>query len=113
MANRPYLAAACANGSVARIKHVCLPAPKAAASLSVPMLGGRQVVDELYELLFAAGLGDVGRVLAVDDDKRHALHVIALGEFLGALQVGADAEGVVGVGEVIRLDAVLLRPLLL
>src|SRR5215831_7154303 len=63
---------------------------------SVVVFGSREVVDQLDELRFTAGLRDVGAVLAVHHEKWHALHVVALGDLLRALQIGADREGVVG-----------------
>src|SRR5712664_4037092 len=73
---------------------------------SASMLGGGQIVDQLDQLGFAAGLGQLGGVLAVHDDQRDAFDVIALRQLLRALQVGVDREGVVSLGEVIGADAV-------
>src|SRR5947199_10233062 len=86
---------------------------------SVAMLGCDQVADQLDELLLAAsrrglrtvvpGFRDIGGVFAVHDEERPAFDVVALGELLGALQVRAHGEGVVGLGEVVGADAVLGR----
>ncbi len=45
---------------------------------------------------------DVRRVLAVHDEERHAIHLVALGELFGTLQAGADGERVPGLVEVSR-----------
>src|SRR6266566_9168915 len=96
---------------------------RALPALSVAMLGCDQVADQLDELLLAASrrglrtvvssLRDIGGVFAVHDEERHALDVVALSELLGALQVRAHGERVVGLGEVVGTDAVLGRELLL
>ena len=51
------------------------------------VLRGGQIVDELNQLARAVGFAHIRRVLAVDDNQRHALDVITLCQLLGALQV--------------------------
>src|ERR1700761_7372675 len=80
---------------------------------SMMMLSRRQVVDDLNELLRAAGLGDVGGVLPVDDDEGNALDLVALGELLGALQVRVHGEGVICLRIVLRADPVVFSEALL
>ena len=70
------------------------------------MLRCGQVVNELYQVALTLGLRDIRRVLAVDDNQRHALDVITLCQLLGALQVGIDAEGVVRLRIVFGRDTI-------
>src|SRR6185436_6622566 len=60
--------------------------------LSPFALGGRELVDEREQLFVAADHGCVGRVLAVDDDRRDAADAIAPVQLVGALQLGLHSE---------------------
>src|SRR6185312_1586453 len=71
------------------------------------LLACREIVDDGEELARAAPRhADVGLVLPVDDDDRHAFRLVALRQLLGTLQVGADAEGIPRLVEVFGFDAV-------
>ena len=66
--------------------------PRRAVRLPSFSFGGRELVDERQQLVVAAGHGAVGRVLAVDDDRRDAADAVPSAELVGALQLGLHGE---------------------
>ena len=62
------------------------------ARQSMAVLRGGEIIDELDQLRFGAGFGDIGAVLTVHDEEGHTLDDVALGNLLGALQIRADRE---------------------
>ena len=53
-----------------------------------------------------------GKVLAVHREGRHTLNLVVAADFLNPLEPHADVEGAVGIGEFLRIDAVLDGPFL-
>jgi hypothetical protein len=59
---------------------------------SVIFFAGREIVDDGHHVRLAAGHVDVGDVLAVDDQQRHTVHVIAVHQVIGFCHVGLHGE---------------------
>src|SRR5205085_6562935 len=73
------------------------------------LLASREIVDELQQLLLAAGLRHAGRIRALHDHRGDAGYVVPRREAHGELYVLGDLGRVIGLVELRLADALFLE----